>query len=114
MGLTKFGTRMLGEVVDHAFQVAPGAGVEPGQIVGWLEGFKAISDLYCVVTGQFLGGNPALQEKPDLVNADPYGAGWLYGVAGTPDSQCVDVHGYRDILDRTIERMLEHHRNEEG
>ena len=45
VGLTKFATRMLGEMVDHGFELEVGAPVAPGQIIGWVEGFKAISDV---------------------------------------------------------------------
>ena len=41
VGMTKFATRMLGDMVDHGWEVAPGASVERGQVVGWIEGFKA-------------------------------------------------------------------------
>jgi glycine cleavage system H protein len=81
--------------------------VTPGQVIGWVEGFKAVSDLYCLVQGQFAGGNPALQTDITLLNTDPLGAGWLYAVKGRPDPKCVPVQGYVQILDRTIERLLE-------
>jgi glycine cleavage system H protein len=107
VGLTRFATRMLGEMVDHGFELDEGANVALGQIVGWVEGFKAISDLFCIATGQFRGGNSALRENVKLVSKDPYAAGWLYQVTGTPDPNCVDVEAYRAILDKTIDRMLE-------
>ena len=106
VGLTKFATRMLGEMVDHGFETACGAPVQPGQIVGWIEGFKAISDLYCIAEGQFAGANPALQEQITLVNEDPYGQGWLYLVKGGPDPKCLDAAGYAQLLDATIDRLL--------
>lgn len=114
VGLTKFATRMLGEIVDHGFQIDVGTPVEPGQIVGFVEGFKAISDLYCVATGQFLGGNPALKERPDLVNEDPFGAGWLYEIDGEPDPRSFDVHGYRGVLDQAIDKILERRQDDRG
>lgn len=107
VGLTKFATRMLGEMVDHGFEAELGAAVQPGQIVGWVEGFKAISDLFCIADGHFAGGNPALKERINLLSKEPYGAGWLYLVRGKPDAKCVDVQSYRDILDKTIDRILE-------
>ncbi|MBI4326443.1 MAG: glycine cleavage system protein H [Chloroflexi bacterium] len=107
IGLTKFATRMLGEIVDHSFDIEIGAALAPGQIVGWIEGFKAISDLFCIAEGQFAGGNPVLKESINVVNKDCYGAGWLYLVKGKPDSKCVDVHEYRRILDKTIDKILE-------
>jgi len=106
VGLTKFATRMLGEMVDHGFEVEAGAAVQPGQVIGWVEGFKAISDLFCVAQGRFTGSNPTLKEKITLINRDPYGEGWLYSVQGKPDSQCMDVSAYRDLLDKTIDRLL--------
>ncbi len=105
VGLTKFATRMLGEMVDHGFNAAPGAAVQAGQIIGWIEGFKAISDLYCVAEGRFLGGNPALKEAVNLVTQDPHGKGWLYEVAGQPEERCMEVKAYRDLLDQTIDRL---------
>ena len=113
VGLTKFATRMLGEMVDHAFEPEPGTKVDCGQIIGWVEGFKAISDLFCVAEGQFLGGNPALKEKISLITKEPFGGGWLYEVKGKPDSKCLDVHTYRDLLDKTIDRILAQQKGEE-
>jgi glycine cleavage system H protein len=107
VGITKFATRMLGETVDHGFEVKAGEPVKPGQVVGWIEGFKAISDLFCVAQGEFIGGNPELKERLAAVHKDCYGAGWLYAVRGEPDARCMDVHAYRDLLDKTIDRMLE-------
>jgi glycine cleavage system H protein len=107
VGFTRFATRMLGEIVEHEFQVKVGAPVESGQIIGWIEGFKAISDIYSVAAGKFAGGNPALTEKIELLSSEPYGAGWLYAIEGKPDSRCTDVHGYVGLLDATIDKMLE-------
>ena len=106
VGLTKFATRMLGEMVDHGFEAQPGGVVTQGQIVGWVEGFKAISDLYCVVEGEFLGGNPALKENISLLGEKPYDTGGLYEAKGQPDARCLEVHAYRDLLDKAIERIL--------
>jgi glycine cleavage system H protein len=105
VGFTKFATRMLGEAVDHHFEVEPRAPVQPGQIIGWVEGFKAISDLYCLVRGRFVEGNPDLKLQNSLINLDPYISGWLYAVKGEPDDKTMDVHAYRDLLDETINRL---------
>jgi glycine cleavage system H protein len=113
IGLTKFATRMLGDMVDHGFELASGDAVTPGQIVGWVEGFKAISDLYCVALGAFAGSNPILKEKLTLVNKDCYGNGWLYLVRGEPDVKCMDVHAYRGVLDKTIDKILEQQKGQE-
>ena len=114
VGITKFATRMLGDMVDHGWEVAPGAVVGRGQVVGWVEGFKAISDIFCVADGTFVGGNPVLKEKVTLVNKDCYGAGWLYAVRGTPDAKCLDVDAYVKLLDKTIDKILEKQMGEES
>jgi glycine cleavage system H protein len=106
VGLTKFATRMLGDMVDHGFEIEPGADVQLGQVIGWVEGFKAISDLFCVAQGKFRGANPTLKEKISLISKEPYGTGWLYEVKGTADPKCLDVHAYRDLLDKAIDRIL--------
>jgi glycine cleavage system H protein len=106
VGFGKFATRMLGDLVEYEFSAQAGGAVEVGQPIGWVEGFKATSDLYSVVTGEFLGANPALAKDITLVDSDPYNAGWLYRARGAPDKASVDVDGYMAALDATIDKML--------
>src|SRR3954451_19439917 len=68
VGFTKFATRMLGEMVEFEFTVALGVGIETGQVIGWTEGFKALSDVYSAASGEFLGANPALNAKITLID----------------------------------------------
>ena len=107
VGLTKFATRMLGEIVDHGFDTPPDSPVSPGQVVGWIEGFKAISDIFCIGSGAFEAVNPALKTRINLVAKDPYGEGWFYSFRGTPDPRCMNLDAYRVLLDQTIDRILE-------
>ena len=107
IGFTKFATRMLGEIVEHQFDVIPGHAVLPGDVIGWVEGFKALTEIFCIASGEFIGANPALMGKISLISNDPYGEGWLYRVRGEPDGTCVDVVGYRAILDAVIDGILE-------
>ncbi|MBI3877268.1 MAG: glycine cleavage system protein H [Verrucomicrobia bacterium] len=113
VGITKFATRMLGEMVECGFEIQPGAPVACGQIIGWVEGFKAISDIFCVADGNFIGANEVLKKKISLVSKDPYGAGWLYEARGTPDPRCLDVHAYAKLLDKTIDKILERQKADE-
>lgn len=112
IGLTRFATRMLGDMVDHGFETEVEAAVSVGQIVGWVEGFKAISDVYCVAQGTFLGSNPVLRESIALVDKQPYTEGWLYAVRGQPDERCLKVEEYRDHLDRAIDLILSKQKGE--
>lgn len=106
VGFTKFATRMLGEAVDLQFEKQPGEPIASGEIIGSIEGFKAISDIYAVANGQFAGANPELREKIERVSKEPFGAGWLYEFLGEPDAKCVDLESYRRMLDTTIDLIL--------
>lgn len=106
VGFTKFAVRMLGEIVELGFETEPGSTVETGQVVGWLEGFKAVTDMYSPLAGRFEGFNPAVDEQAALLSSDPYRRGWLFRVRGRPGDDCLDVHGYIALLDTTIDKML--------
>ena len=114
VGFTKFATRMLGELVDFTFKVPEGGLVSPGMDIGWVEGFKASSDVYCVMDGAFAGGNPGLAADACIVRSDPYLAGWLYAVRGEPEPDHMDVHGYIAQLTKTITHMAEQEHAAEG
>lgn len=105
VGLTKFASRMLGDVVEIGWDVADGAAVALGDSIGWFEGFKARSDLYCVASGTFAGANPELVDRIALIDDDRYRRGWVYAVLGRRDPAAMDMHGYAALLDETIERM---------
>jgi glycine cleavage system H protein len=107
IGFTKFASRMLGDLVEHDFEIKPGEAIELGQIIGWIEGFKATSDLYSCLTGTFRRGNPELRENLDLLRADPYSRGWLFEAEGTPGDDAVGVEGYAEILNLAIDKVLE-------
>jgi glycine cleavage system H protein len=106
VGLTKFGSRLLGEMVDYGFEIAAGETVCSGQTIGWVEGFKALSELACIADGEFAGANPELEEHITLINQDPYGLGWLYAIRGQPDCSCLDAVSYAKILDAIIDKHL--------
>ena len=105
--MTQFATRMLGDIVEFDFEVEPTQSVQIGQVVGWIEGFKAVSDLYSVVEGNFVGSNQEAAKNSELICRDPYHKGWLYEIDGMPDPESLDVDGYVGFLDETIDRMLE-------
>lgn len=107
VGFTKFATRMLGELVEARYEVDTGSAVSSGQQIGYVEGFKAASDLFCVMDGHFGAGNPILEEDACIVKSSPYIDGWLYSVRGEPEASSVDVHGYVEHLGKLIEKMQE-------
>lgn len=106
IGFTRFATRMLGDIVEFNFATAPGAIIEVGDEVGTVEGLKAISSVFSVGSGCFLGDSPALRQDVTLVESDCYGEGWLYKLSGQPAPDAVNVQGYVAILDATVDKML--------
>ena len=107
IGLTKFGSRLLGEMVDYGFEVGKGAQISPGQIIGWVEGFKAISEIVSLSGGTFVGANVLLEQNLTLINQDPYGEGWIYAAQGQPDPACVDAQAYSRMLDEAIDKLIQ-------
>jgi glycine cleavage system H protein len=106
VGLTKFATRMLGDIVEFEFGAHPGAEIGVGDEIGSIEGLKAVTSVFSVGTGRFLGEGTLLRNDVTLAESDPYGQGWLYRLQGEPASDTVDVEGYVALLDATIDRML--------
>jgi glycine cleavage system H protein len=105
VGYTKFALRMLGDPVEFDFEVDVGAEVDEGQAVGWLEGFKAVTDVFTPLSGRFGGPNPQLAQEIELLSSSPYERGWLFRVSGPANEACVDAEGYAAFLDTTIDRM---------
>ena len=106
VGLTKFATRMLGDIVEFEFTALPGAAIGVGDEIGSIEGLKAITSVFAAGSGRFLSEGEALRGDVTLAESDPYGMGWLYRLQGEPASDTVDVQGYVAILDATIDKML--------
>ena len=106
VGFTKFAVRMLGDIVELGFDTELGTQVETGQVVGWLEGFKAVTDIFSPLAGRFEAVNPRLRDEAVLIARDPYREGWLFKVRGRLDDSCLDVQEYVALLDTTIDKML--------
>ena len=79
IGITDYAQKELGDVV---FVELPqvGSQLEAGDELGSIESVKAVSELFAPVSGEVVEVNEALTEKPELVNTDPYGDGWMIKV----------------------------------
>jgi glycine cleavage system H protein len=79
VGVSDFAQDELGDVV---FVELPEVGdeVTAGEAFGVVESIKAVSDLYSPVSGEVVAVNEALFDRPELVNEDPYGDGWMLEV----------------------------------
>ena len=79
VGITDHAQRALGDVV-YVSLPSVGATVTAGEPCGEVESTKSVSDIYSPVDGEVNAINEEIDEDPGLVNADPYGAGWLFRV----------------------------------
>jgi glycine cleavage system H protein len=79
IGITQYAADQLGDIV---FVELPAAGMALDQFAtfGVVESVKAVSDLFAPVGGDVTGANDELTGNPELVNSDPYGAGWMLRV----------------------------------
>ncbi len=76
VGITDYAQDQLGDVV-YVDLPAVGATVTQFEKMGEVESVKAVSDLFTPASGEVLEQNQAVIEKPELVNSDPHGEGWL-------------------------------------
>ncbi|OBH51998.1 glycine cleavage system protein GcvH [Mycobacterium sp. E2479] len=104
VGITDFAQSALGDVV---FVQLPDVGDEltAGESFGEVESTKSVSDLYAPVSGKVSAVNSDLDGSPQLVNSDPYGAGWLLdvqvsdvGELESTISSLLDAEAYRGTL----------------
>jgi|SRR5262245_7052169 len=79
VGITDYAQKQLGDVV---FLELPEVGrkLKAHERFGTVESVKAVSELFCPVTGEVVEANSGLADKPETVNSDPYGAGWMVRV----------------------------------
>lgn len=86
VGITQYAQDQLGDVV---YVDLPDAGVtvEQFQKLGEIESVKAVSDLFSPLSGEIVEANKELENKPELVNEDPYSGGWMVRMAGVDQAQ---------------------------
>jgi len=100
VGVTAHAADALGDIV---YVSLPGVGtqVSPGDSCAELESTKSVNDVYAPVAGVVTAVNEAIADAPETINADPYGAGWLFEVEmATPDlpADLMDAAAYGGLL----------------
>ncbi|HCB33982.1 MAG TPA: glycine cleavage system protein GcvH, partial [Acidimicrobiaceae bacterium] len=76
VGITDFAQDALGDIVYVDMQ-AVGSQLVADETMGEIESTKSVTDLFAPVSGEVVEVNTALEDEPQLVNEDPYGAGWI-------------------------------------
>jgi glycine cleavage system H protein len=101
VGITHYAQDALGDIV---FLQLPETGAQfaAGEPVGEVESTKSVSEIYAPVAGTVTAVNQAAVDSPEVVNADPYGEGWLLELAPSdpaPLQGLLDAAGYRKLTD---------------
>ena len=100
VGITDFAQGELGDIV---FVQLPeiGARISQGQSLGSLEAVKAVADIYSPVSGEVVEVNAALNDKPELMNQDPYSGGWVVKIRAAnlaaEKAALLDAAAYADL-----------------
>lgn len=100
VGITDHAQEQLGDVV---FVDLPpeGTSVAAGEAFGEVESTKSVSDLYAPVSGEVSARNEALDDRPEVLNSDPYGEGWLVRIQPEDLGDVeglLDAAAYRDLI----------------
>ncbi len=100
IGITDFAQHELGDIVYIDINTV-GEQVAKEGIFGTVEAVKTVSDLFMPVSGQVLEVNAALDAKPELVNTDPYGEGWMVKISVTDLTELdslLSMEGYKVLV----------------
>jgi glycine cleavage system H protein len=100
VGITAFAAEQLGDIV---FVELPQVGrtLERAEAFGVVESVKAVSDLYAPIPGEVIEVNEALVGRPELLNSDPYGEGWIARVRIADEGATTDLKdaaAYRALI----------------
>ena len=101
IGITDYAQHELGDVVFVELP-AVGTALTAGKTFGSVESVKAVSDIYAPGGGEVVEANTALQNKPELINTDPHGTGWLIKVKLANPAELtslMDAAGYEAYID---------------
>ena len=100
VGITDFAQSELGDIVYVEVDTLDET-LEADAVFGTVEAVKTVSDLFLPVTGEIIAFNEALEDEPEKVNEDPYGAGWIIKikVADTADLEALlSAEEYKAII----------------
>ncbi len=100
IGITEFAQEQLGDVV-YLELPSEGTALTSGEPFGEIESAKTVAELFAPVTGELIAINGELEERPELVNDEPYGDGWIVRVRlydASELEQLLDADAYREQI----------------
>jgi glycine cleavage system H protein len=90
IGVTDFAQGELGDIVFVEIETV-GETLKKEEVFGTIEAVKTVSDMFMPIGGEILEMNPEIEEKPEVVNKDPYGKGWMIKIKITDSSEINDL-----------------------
>ena len=99
IGITDFAQQELGDIVYVEIEKV-GEIFSKEEVFGTVEAVKTVSDLFMPVTGEIIDINDTLNEKPEQVNEDPYGQGWMIKIKlnGSDTSDLLNAEEYKKLI----------------
>ena len=100
VGITDFAQSQLGDFVFVDVSTV-GETLPQGEVFGTIEAVKTVSDAFLPVGGEILEFNTSLNDSPELVNSDPYGAGWMIKIRMTDPAELdvlLDAEAYAKLI----------------
>lgn len=100
VGITDFAQSELGDIVYVEVETVDET-LDAEEVFGTVEAVKTVSDLFLPVSGEIIEFNEGLEDEPELVNSDPYGAGWMIKVKVTDISELDNLlssEAYQELI----------------
>jgi glycine cleavage system H protein len=94
MGLSDYAQGQLSDIVFIELLVDVGDMVEIGKAIASVESVKASAEIYAAASGKVVAVNKGLSDKPETLNSDPFGAGWMVKVEGGDAGDAMDAGAY--------------------
>ncbi|HMU94737.1 MAG TPA: glycine cleavage system protein GcvH [Anaerolineales bacterium] len=98
-GITDYAQNQLSDIVFVELLVDEGETVEVGKPIASVESVKASAEIYAPASGTVSAVNKGLSEKPETLNSDPFGEGWMIKIAGGSAGEVMDAAAYTTYCD---------------
>lgn len=95
VGITHFAQSELGDIVYVEVETLDQT-LDKDEVFGTVEAVKTVSDLFLPLSGEIIEFNDSLESEPEVVNSDPYGAGWMVKVKISDISEIEDLLSNED------------------
>jgi glycine cleavage system H protein len=94
VGISDFAQSQLSDIVFVELLVEEGEEVTVGKAIASVESVKASAEIYAPVAGKVSAVNKGLSDKPETLNSDPFGEGWMIKIEGSAGSEMMDAAAY--------------------